>query len=175
MPSGVLLSRCLVTFFLAATCTLGVPRWGSLYLVATGVSGVMKRGVPSGWGSGSLILVTGCPPGMAQGISAMWYRDWQLSPYTLHQTWHQGLRPGTWGFMLLNWCLGKGKLNFANFQIGLTRSFWKKCISRLARVPKAGTQNRVKYAPNPKNKGTLFRQLFMKFDKMPSVFIFVHV
>ena len=38
VPSGVLLSRCLVTFFLAATCTLGVPRWGSLYLVATGVS-----------------------------------------------------------------------------------------------------------------------------------------
>ena len=75
VSSGVLLSRCPVTFFLAVARALGVPRRGSPHLVAAGASGVTKRGVPSGWDSGSLILVTGCPPGMAQGISAMWYRD----------------------------------------------------------------------------------------------------
>ena len=48
-------------------------------------------------------------------------------------------------------------------------------ILRLASCPKAGTENRVKYASNQKNKGTLFCQLFMKFDKMQSDFNFVPV
>ena len=75
VSSGVLLGRCPVTSLLAVARVLGVTRWGSPLLVATGALGVTRRGVPFGWDSGSLILVTGCPPGMAQGTSAMWYRD----------------------------------------------------------------------------------------------------
>ena len=68
VSSGVLLSRCPVTSFLAVAHALGVTRQGFPCLVATGASGVMKLGVPFGWDSGSLILVTGCPPGVAQDI-----------------------------------------------------------------------------------------------------------
>ena len=38
--------------------------------------------------------------------------------------------------------------------------FEKKSISRLRRGVKGGIQNMVKYAPNQKNKATLFSLLF---------------
>ena len=47
---------------------LGCHRMEFSSLTATGVLGVTRRGVPFGWDSGSLLLVTRCPPGVAQGI-----------------------------------------------------------------------------------------------------------
>ena len=78
----------------------------------------------------------------------------------------QVLRPGTWDFLLDSVSCVVGWMIFGNFCIRSTRSFKDKLIWRLGRGTKWGTQNRVKYAWYQKNKGTLLKQLFMKFDKM---------
>ena len=72
----------------------------------------------------------------------------------------QVLGPGKLDFFLDSASLVVGLMIFGNFYIWSTRSFWGKLIWRLKRGVKVGTQNRVKYASNQKNKGTLFAQLF---------------
>ena len=72
----------------------------------------------------------------------------------------QVLGPGKLDFFLDSASLVVGLMIFGNFYIWSTRSFWGKLIWRLKRGVKVGTQNKVKYASNQKNKGTLFSQLF---------------
>ena len=120
----------------------------------------------------AVMLLCGSSKLFAQGRKLMWnfIRVYHIPPLQPPgwQAWHPKC------FCIKLKFFGSIK-NGTNFEIGSTRNFWEKLILRLLSCPKAGTENRVKYASNQKNKGTLFCQLFMKFDKMQSDFNFVHV
>ena len=66
---------------------------------------------------------------------------------------HSGFFDGIWSYIY--------KMTvWDDFLKNLYRAFWEKIILRWRRGAKAGTQNGIKYASKPKNKGTLLGQLF---------------
>ena len=66
---------------------------------------------------------------------------------------HSGFFDGIWSYIY--------KMTvWDDFLKNLYRAFWEKNILRWRRGAKAGTQNGIKYASKPKNKGTLFSQRF---------------